>query len=100
MEPLFRPFCPRFRTLPTFATHSLRIQRWGGHSLLVALAASLRRLAAGLPVGLGIRAGIQATQRATSSTSHGLEAHGLQQLSYDAARLICLNAHNSNSTWF
>jgi hypothetical protein len=24
MEPLFRPFCPRFRTLPTFATRSLR----------------------------------------------------------------------------
>src|SRR5712692_9263433 len=24
MEPVFRPFCPRFRTLPTFVTLSLR----------------------------------------------------------------------------
>ncbi len=24
MEPVVRPFCPRFRTLPTFVTHSLR----------------------------------------------------------------------------
>jgi hypothetical protein len=24
MEPIFHPFCPRFRTLPTFVTLSLR----------------------------------------------------------------------------
>ena len=24
MEPVFRPFCPRFRTLPTFVTPPLR----------------------------------------------------------------------------